>query len=112
LKSLPRENITHDLRSDVVARISDRQVSLPRVELTMVRRLMWPAIAIAAALMLMFVQDNQNREVDKVAKVEAGAAQRRDHELVGEPEAAFEAPADEPVTLEAAAQPAAPAPAA
>src|SRR5690606_14210463 len=45
-----------------------------------------------------------------VAKVETRAAERRDRELAGEAGAAFEAPAEEPTTPEAAAPPAAPAP--
>jgi anti-sigma factor RsiW len=110
LKSLPRESLNEDLRSAVLGQIGNRPVSLPRVERTATRRLMWPAIAIAAALMLMFVQGEQNREVDRVAKVDARAAERRDRAVVGDDVPAFEALEEESTTLEAAAAPAAPAP--
>jgi hypothetical protein len=89
LKSLPRELLAEDLRSAVLSQIVDKQVSLPRAELTMVRRLMWPAIAIAATLLLVFVQEDQNREGDDVAKVEVrGGGEVRDRVTADQPEAA------------------------
>jgi anti-sigma factor RsiW len=105
LKSLPREALADDLRGAVLQQIGDTRVSLPSVKLSMAHRLMWPAIAIAAALLLMFVQGNERSEVDKVASVDGRAAERRGQPRVDGADAAFEAPAGEAPALEAAAAP-------
>jgi anti-sigma factor RsiW len=51
LRALPRESLAEDLRGAVLKQIGDAPVSLPPVKLSMVHRLLWPAIAIAAALL-------------------------------------------------------------
>ena len=111
LKSLPREVLAEDLRGAVLSQIGNKQVSLPRTELSMARRLMWPALAIAAALMLMFIQGNGNRQGDDVAKVEVRGGEMRDRVAGVQPEAAFDAPAESAVHEEVAAPEPAAAPA-
>lgn len=110
LKSLPREPLAEDLRSAVLAQIRDKTVVLPPVRISMARRLMWPALAIAAALMLMFVQGDHKREPDHVAKIEVNDGEGRERELAAQPEAAFEAPEEEAPAMDAAVEPAPSAP--
>lgn len=95
LKSLPREVLAEDLRGAVLQQVGDSLVSLPAAKLSMARRLMWPAIAIAAALLLMFVQNNREGENGPLAKVDVPAAERRERDLSAGREAAFEAPEKE-----------------
>jgi hypothetical protein len=81
LRSLPRERSDEDMRSLVMAQIGESKVSLPSREpgRNNLRILLWPAVMIAAALMLMFTQGNEeprDRELAQVepAKVEADRA--------------------------------------
>jgi hypothetical protein len=112
LKSLPRATLAEDLRGPVLNQVGTSQVLLPRVQLSMARRLMWPAIAIAAALMLMFFQGNESTEIDKVASARGDTAEQRQREFAVDRAAAFEAREEHVPMLEAAPAPAAPASAA
>jgi anti-sigma factor RsiW len=115
LRSLPKLRVAEDVRSAVLAQVRDK----PKVELAEyrrgpLRRLMWPAIAIAAALLLMFTQDDriENRDVAKI-EVHDGEA-REDARERGA--AAFDVPEEmrEPATAperELAASSASPPPA-
>jgi anti-sigma factor RsiW len=113
LRSLPHEKMPADMRPDVMNQIRDKHVVLPRSEISLARRLMWPALAIAAALLLMFVQDNGERREPEIAKVEVGGGELRDAAGPERADPAFEAPAPvavpatvvEPV-IDAAAAPA------
>jgi anti-sigma factor RsiW len=113
LKSLPRERIGEDLRAAVLSQIADKRVALPPVRLSMTRRFLWPAIAIAAALMLMFVQDNRDREPEEIARVDDRVADApgdgRGRRIEADREAAFVARDEEAPALDAAAAPAVPA---
>ena len=90
LKSLPRQRLDEDLRTAVLTQIGRRSVELPPARISMARRLMWPAIAVAAALMLIFISGDELHEIGDVAQVEN---QDRDSVSVpqGRGEAAFEA---------------------
>ncbi len=78
LRSLPKLRVAEDVRSAVLAQVRDK----PKVELAEyrrgpLRRLMWPAIAIAAALLLMFTQDDRVKNRD-VAKIEVHDGELRE----------------------------------
>jgi anti-sigma factor RsiW len=109
LKALPREELAEDVRSAVLSQLGTAPVSLPQVQLSMARRFMWPAIAIAAALMLMFVQGNERAEIKKVASARGDVGERRQRAVAADRDAAFEAPEEHATASESAAAPAAPA---
>ena len=71
LRSLPREKVVDDVRAGVLNQLPEKRVTLPTRDISLGRRLLWPMLAIAVALMLMFVQESEKRGVDDVAKVEA-----------------------------------------
>jgi hypothetical protein len=71
LRSLPREKVVDDVRAGVLDQIPEKRVVLPTRDIRLGRRLLWPVLAIAVALMLMFVQENEKRDVGEVAKREA-----------------------------------------
>jgi anti-sigma factor RsiW len=71
LRSLPREKVVDDVRGGVLNQIPEKRVTLPPRDISMGRRLLWPMLAIAVALMLMFIQENEKPDVGEVAKVEA-----------------------------------------
>jgi hypothetical protein len=72
LRSLPRERSDEDVRSLVMAQIGVSKVSLPSCEpgRNNLRILLWPAVMIAAALMLMFTQGNEEPRDRELAQVE------------------------------------------
>lgn len=109
LQSLPRETLTEDLRGAVMSQIGDQLVALPPVRLSPTRRLLWPALAIATALLLMFISEDQIGPVDEVAQVEEADVDRSGQmprgRMAGERSAAFEA-AEPPQPRQGAARPA------
>lgn len=72
LRSLPRERNDEDVRSAVMAQIGDSKVRLakPERERNNLRVLLWPMVMIAAALMLMFTQGNEEPRDRELAQVE------------------------------------------
>lgn len=110
LRSLPRLAATEDVRSAVLGQVTDKQpVTLPQYRPGPLRRLVWPALAIAAALVLMFTQEDHQENSD-LAKVEVRGGELRDQPAVGRTIPAFEAP-ETPARV-AASAPEAAAPAA
>jgi hypothetical protein len=84
LRSLPRERNNEDVRSLVMAQIGESKVSLPSREpgRNNLRILLWPAVMIAAALMLMFTQGNEEPRDRELARVEP--AKEADDRVAGE----------------------------
>jgi anti-sigma factor RsiW len=84
LRSLPRERNDEDVRSLVMAQIGESKVSLPSREPSRnnLRILLWPAVMIAAALMLMFTQGNEEPRDRELARVEP--AKEADDRAAGE----------------------------
>ncbi|MDZ4657886.1 MAG: zf-HC2 domain-containing protein [Bythopirellula sp.] len=110
LRSLPKLAATEDVRSAVLGQVTDKQpVALPEYRPGPLRRLVWPALAIAAALVLMFTQEDRPENGD-LAKVEVRGGELRDQPAVGRTIPAFEAP--ETSDGDAASAPEAVAPAA
>jgi hypothetical protein len=83
LRSLPRERSDEDIRPLVMSQIGDSKTSLPsrERERSNLRVLFWPTLMIAAALMLMFTQRDQNPRERELARVEP----REAGEAVGQP---------------------------
>jgi hypothetical protein len=100
LRSLPRERSDEDIRPLVMSQIGASKASLPSRERdrSNLRVLLWPALMIAAALMLMFTQGNEKLRNRELARVEP----RGDGEAVGQPVAGEVA---ETIRDEGAAQP-------
>ncbi len=92
LRSLPKLAVAEDMRSAVLAQVSEKKsVALPEYRPGPLRRLMWPAIAVAAALLLMFTQDEQPENGD-LAKVEVRGGEQRDQPAEERHTLSFEAP--------------------
>lgn len=71
LKSLPREQAASVVRAQILTRISEESATPPVSDVSTLRRWMWPAVAVAAALLLMFVQrDEVDHKGAKLAQVE------------------------------------------
>jgi hypothetical protein len=83
LRSLPREGSDEDIRPLVMSQIGDPKASLPSRERdrSNLRVLLWPTLMIAAALMLMFTQGDENPRNRELARVEP----RESGEAVGQP---------------------------
>jgi anti-sigma factor RsiW len=93
LRALPKMTLTEDVRAAVLGQVRDKRVTtLPTARISPLRRLIWPALAIAAALVLMFTQEDrqENREV---AGVDVREGEARDRPAAERGELAFEAPA-------------------
>ncbi|HEX6963921.1 MAG TPA: zf-HC2 domain-containing protein [Lacipirellula sp.] len=88
IKSLPRETLGHDLRASIQAELDETRVDAQRQVIPLsepldpprgfYRGFLWSTIAIAAALMIMFLQyreQQDQRNVAVAAKDEAGGVQ-------------------------------------
>ncbi len=93
LRSLPREKVVDDVRAGVLNQLPEKRVTLPPRDISLGRRLLWPMLAIAVALMLMFVQENEKRDVGEVAKVEADRNATPEQPELRDEIAAVDAPA-------------------
>jgi hypothetical protein len=83
LRSLPRERSDEDIRPLVMSQIGESKASLPSRDRdrSNLRVLLWPTLMIAAALMLMFTQGDENPRNRELARVEP----REAGEAVGQP---------------------------
>lgn len=97
LRGLPREKLAEDIRLDVMDQIRSPTVVLPRDRVSLGRRIFWPVLAIAAALLLIFVQNEQaNMEIAKAP----GHAQEPRAEHRERPVPQLEAPAEATVSAD------------
>lgn len=70
VRSLPRAQLTGDMRAAVFQQIDGPSVPLQPSKLTMRKRLLWPLLATAALLMLMFYQPAGNEKEVEVAQID------------------------------------------
>ncbi|QEG37749.1 anti-sigma factor family protein [Bythopirellula goksoeyrii] len=70
VRSLPRVKATEDMRAAVFQQIDGPSVPLQPSELTMRKRLLWPLLATAALLMLMFYQPAGNEKEVELAQID------------------------------------------
>lgn len=99
VRSLPRSKAAGDVRAAVLKQLGGPTTSLPRSELSMRRRLLWPLLATAALVMLMFYQPEVKEDqvevaqIDKVQREKGLAKERNESALRSVP--AIEAIAEE-----------------
>lgn len=102
LRSLPRLSSNEDVREAVLDQVRDKQASLPAYRLSPMRRLLWPAVAIAAAILLIFTQ-GESQENRELARVDEETVEATARDGAGRSEMAFDAsgPAMAPLAEEA-----------
>ncbi len=70
VRSLPRSKAAGDVRAAVLKQLGGPTTSLPRSELSMRRRLLWPLLATAALVMLMLYQPEVKEDQVEVAQID------------------------------------------